>query len=323
VSTYLERPADKELRMLIRDQGVTITITGPRDTGKTSMLLRASEAATDVGKRVAHLDFRLFDREDLFDADRFYRQFCTRISVAASLEDRVDDFWSIPLGFNQKISRYFSRYILKELSSPLALTMDELELLRDTSFQSDFFGMLRSWHNNRSVSSEWRRLDLLLVTSIQPSIFITNLNQSPFNVGKIIFVTDFTFREQEEINYAFGSPLSLTELEQLAELLDGHVHLTQHALSLIADGRISAGRVFETANDDEGPFGDYLRAQLFRLRDEPDLIFSFQSVIAGDIKLDDWTAERLQGEGLIRWDGAAARPRCRLYENYFRGRLYG
>jgi hypothetical protein len=49
------------------------------------------------------------------------------------------------------------------------LAMDEVETVFDTAFRSDFFGMLRSWHNSRvPTSPAWIKLDLALVTSTEP-----------------------------------------------------------------------------------------------------------------------------------------------------------
>jgi len=99
------------------------------------------------------------------------------------LESRVDEFWSAPLGNSQRCTRYFDRYLLKQVDAPIVLAMDEVETVFDTEFRSDFFGMLRSWHNRRHAATGWRRLDLALVTSTEPYQLIENLNQSPFNVG--------------------------------------------------------------------------------------------------------------------------------------------
>jgi AAA-like domain len=55
------------------------------------------------------------------------------------------------------------------LRQPLMLAMGEVETVFDTAFRSDFFGMLRSWHNSRlPTSPAWIKLDLALVTSTEP-----------------------------------------------------------------------------------------------------------------------------------------------------------
>jgi hypothetical protein len=143
---YVERSTDAvALRTIDRAGGVTITIKGPRQMGKSSLLIRTKARAEEAGKRVAYLDFQLFDRSALQDADRFYRQFCEWITDELELENHVAEYWESPLGNSLRCSRYMSRQFLKTLVSPLVLVMDEVETVLDTNFRSDFFGMLRTW----------------------------------------------------------------------------------------------------------------------------------------------------------------------------------
>src|SRR5215210_1904958 len=172
--------------------------------GKSSLLMRAIDAATAAGKRVAFLDFQLFDRAALLDADLFFRQFCAWLTDTLELDDQVDTFWSPQLGNSQRCTRYIERYILKVIDQPLVLAMDEVEGMFDADFRSDFFAMLRGWHNSRAAKPAWRRLDLALVTSTEPYQLIANLNQSPFNVGQVIALDDFTTDEAHALNELHG-----------------------------------------------------------------------------------------------------------------------
>jgi hypothetical protein len=157
---YVERSSDAVALAAIQRQGVTITIKGPRQMGKSSLLMRAMNTAVETGKRVAFLDFQLIDRTALTNADLFFHQFCSWLTDELEMEDRVDEYWNMPLGNSQRCTRYMQRYLLKELGSPLVLAMDEVESIFDTDFRSDFFGMLRSWHNSRQATSVWKQLDL-------------------------------------------------------------------------------------------------------------------------------------------------------------------
>ncbi|WP_318284169.1 AAA-like domain-containing protein [Brasilonema sennae] len=99
-----------------------------------------------------------------------------------------------------KGDRYLQRHILKGLGHPLVLAMDEVDRVFDTKFRNDFFGMLRSWHNNRAIYPSLDKLDLVLVTSTEPYQLIDDLNQSPFNVGQIIELEDFTPEQVAQLN---------------------------------------------------------------------------------------------------------------------------
>jgi hypothetical protein len=179
------RSSDDLATAAITRQGVIIAIKGPRQMGQSWLLIRTIAAAQSAGKRVVMLDFQLFDPVALYDADRFFRDFCTWLSDELELDNRVDEYWAIPLGNSQRCTRYVGRYLLPAVKGPLVLALDEIETIFDTPFRSAFFGMLRSWHNKRNTPTDpiWPQLDLALVTSTEPYQLIANLNQSPFNVG--------------------------------------------------------------------------------------------------------------------------------------------
>lgn len=320
---YVERLGDRIALEAIERQGVTITIKGPRQMGKSSLLIRTTEAAKEAGKRVAFLDFQLLDKSALTDADTFFRQFCTWLTDELEMDDRVDDYWKTPLGNSLRCTRYVGRYLLRELGSPLVLAMDEVERLFEADFRSDFFSMLRSWHNSRATTPIWKQLDLALVTSTEPYQLIENLNQSPFNVGEVIELTDFTPEQAADLNRRHGSPLIPDQEQRLMGLLNGHPFLVRRALYLVTSGRISANDLFDHATDDRGPFGDHLRYHLYRLRGKDDLIQGLRQVIRNNICQDELIFFRLRGAGLVRREGRAVLPRCQLYADYFRERLDG
>lgn len=315
---YIERPSDHIALETIRQDGVTITIKGPRQMGKSSLLLRVRQAALKAGKRVALFDFQLFEKPALSDANLFFRQFCNWISDELDLPSRVEEFWEAPLGNSQRTTRYLQRYLLKEINGPLVLAMDEVDRTFDTSFRSDFFGMLRSWHNSRQTSPLWQQLDLVLVTSTEPYQLIEDLNQSPFNVGEVIELADFTQEQLAELNRRHSSPLSVEEVQQLMGLLSGHPYLVRRALYLVASGRISSRSLFSEALSERGPFGDHLRNQLFRLHERPSLVEGLRQVILKNSCPDERTFFRLRGAGLVKREGRMVIPRCRLYAEYFR-----
>lgn len=320
---YVERSSDGVALNAIEHQGVTITIKGPRQMGKSSLLIRALKKAVETGKRAVFLDYQLIERDTLTDAERFYRRFCDWVTDELEMENRVGEFWDSPLGNSQRCTRYFSRYLLKELGQPLALAMDEVENLFDTPFRSDFFSMLRSWHNARATSatSIWKRLDLALVTSTEPYQLIENLNQSPFNVGEVINLEDFTRKQVADLNQRHGAPLSTDEERLLMNLLNGHPYLTRRALYLVATSRISVADLFAKATDDRGPFGDHLRYHLFRIHDKDDLVAGLCDVMRRNTCDDEAIFFRLRGAGLVERAGQAAQMRCQLYADYFREHL--
>jgi serine/threonine protein kinase len=319
---YVERPGDLIALEAIKRQGVTITIKAPRQMGKSSLLMRIISAAARVDKRVAFLDFQLLDKLALTDADTFFRQFCIWLTDELEMDDRVDEYWKLPLGNSQRCTRYMHRYLLKELGTPLLLAMDEVESIFDTDFRSNFFGMLRSWHNKRLAGSIWKQLDLALVTSTEPYRFIEDLNQSPFNVGEVIELPDFTPEQVAGLNRRYNQPLSPDQQQQLMEQVGGHPYLVRRALYLVASQRISPTDIFAHAADDRGPFGDHLRYHLFQLQGKENLIQGLREVLHLKTCQDERIFFRLHGAGLVHREGRVVLPRCQLYADFFREYLF-
>ena len=277
---YVVRDSDEvALNAIANRQGVTIPIKGPRQVGKSSLLIRTMTRAREVGKRVVFLDFQLFDEGALTDADDFFRQFCTWITYELGLEDRVEASWKIPLGNSHRCTRYLRDHILKELNEPLVLAMDEVERVFPSEFRSDFFSMLRSWHNERAITPQLQQLDLVLVTSTEPYQLIDKLNQSPFNVGEVVEMKDFNKAQVDWLNQQHGAIFSEGFLEELSLHLHGHPYLTRRAMYLVADGRYLEDELIEEATEDDGPFGDHLKYHFFRMHAKKDLVRAFLDII--------------------------------------------
>ncbi|MEM6353195.1 MAG: AAA-like domain-containing protein [Cyanobacteria bacterium P01_D01_bin.14] len=318
---YIERDCDAVALSTIQRQGVTITIKGPRQMGKSSLLNRTMTAAAEAGKQVAFLDFQLFDRAALQDADEFYQQFCFWLTDELELEDKVEEYWNRPLGNSQRCSRYVSRHILKSLDQPLVLAMDEVERIFDTPFRNDFFSMLRSWHNDRAVRKIWKRLDLTLVTSTEPYQLIADLNQSPFNVGENLRLEDFSPAQVHTLNEKHGQPLNKLEEQRLMQLVNGHPYLVRKALYLVASGRLTAQELFASAREETGPFGDHLKYHLFRMYGNKALVQGFLRILKDQTCEDELLYFRLHGAGLVCREGQSVFPRCQLYADYFKEHL--
>jgi hypothetical protein len=227
------------------------------------------------------------------------------------------------LGNNLRCSRYMSRHLLKLIGMPLVLVMDEVDSVLDTEFRSDFFGMLRSWHNNRATTPIWKQLDLVLVISTEPYQLIDNLHQSPFNVGEGINLVDFDEHQLADLNQRHGSPLNPAQSQQLMQLLSGHPYLVRRALYLVASQRITVPDLFAQAIADRGPFSDHLRYHLFRMNDKPELVQGLLETIRQQRCSNERVFFQLHGAGLVRREGQTVLPRCQLYANYFREHLHG
>jgi len=328
---YVSRQADAAALEVIKQPGVTMTIKGPRQMGKSSLLMRILDGARQVGKRVLFLDFQELDGEALTSADSFFRQFCWMLTERLGIADRRSEAWSNAPSGKMRCTRYVNGYILNEVSEPLVIAIDEVDTIFDAPFRSDFFSMLRYWHNSRAASqihsdaAVWKQLDLILVTSTEPYQFIQNLNQSPFNVGLKLALDDFELDQVSELNLRHGSPLTRPEVAELRNLLGGQPYLVRRALYLVASKQDSFANLMAKAADDHGPFGDHLRSHVLRIHDRKDLVQALMEVVRRNKCPDEQMFFRLHGAGLVSRgpQKGTVVPRCPLYSAYFKEHLHG
>jgi hypothetical protein len=321
---YVERPSDHRVYQQILQPGVTISICGPRQIGKTSLLVRLAHRARAQGKQVAWIDFQLFEKNALANARLFYQQLCGRISYMLGIESKVDEFWEKNNGDSFTCERYIERYVLR--GGPLVLIMDEVERVLEAPFRSDFFGMLRSWHDQRAlVDNNLQQLDIVLSASTEPKLWIPDPLRSPFTVGMRIDLDDFSFQDVQELNQKYNSPLSDNQLRRLMNLLHGHPYLIHFAIYSVANKNYDADSLFDYAKRDDGPFADHLNHLLFRLSGKPALTEGMRRIIAKRTVPDNELYARLHGAGLVRREKLCGRmrvlPSRQLYADYFGDRL--
>lgn len=158
------------------------------------------------------------------------------------------------------------------------------------------------------------------MTSTEPYLFIDRPHESPFNVGEILELRDFTQAQIQQLNQLHGSPLFEAEMERLWQLLHGQPYLTRKAFYSIKTG-LSPDEFFDQADEDTGPLGDHLRNYLLRLFDYPELAGALKQIAAGRDCPDKKLVYRLQGAGLVKTESGRASARCALYAKYFSSRL--
>jgi len=322
---YIQRAEEPKVLDAVQRRGCTITILGPRQMGKSSLLIRAMTTARQHEKKIVFLDFQRLETAALTNADLFYRRFCELLTLRLRLPSQVEDWWQQyqALGNPDRCSSYIQDYLLAELNHAVFLAMDEVDKLIASPFRDEFFGMLRTWHNERAFEPTWKRLDLVMVTCTEPYQLIQDLNQSPFNVGTPVYLNDFRPAEVAELNRRHGGVLSAAALERLMDWVGGHPYLVRKALYLIASSEMTLDAVLKTAKLDRGPFSGHLRYHFFRMQDKPHLVRGLLQVIRNQTCRDEQVLRRLEAAGLVKQLAASRQvvPRCRLYAEYFREHL--
>lgn len=320
---YIMRTADDFCRLQFsKSQATTLFIQAPRQMGKSSLMHQTIYwARQTLHQPSAFVDFQKFSEKSLTDDEDFLVELCLMIGDALDIPEAIDQYWQGPRSNIVKCSRYMTDHIIPQLKTPFILAMDEVERMLTSPLRSDFFGMLRTWHNDRVYDESFAQLTLFLSSSTEPYLFIDNPSQSPFNVAEVISLQDFSLAEVEELNRRHHSPLTKNQVTELMRLVDGHPFLVRSALYRVATGKIDFKALLAQATEDTGPFGDHLHHYLQRVLDKPDVKQALIHICRDHTYEENKIFYRLKGAGLIKKVNQQVILRNNLYDRYFKERF--
>lgn len=318
---YIERSADASATALAQRPGQTLVIKGPRQMGKSSLLMRVAAAGANAGKQVAFVDFQLTDERARASADTFFQWFAASVVEQLQLSASPSEHWDAASPTTQNCTYFIEQQVLQVVQSPVMIVIDEADVVFKTTFAADFFSMLRNWHGRRAnpIRRAWKRLDLVIVTAVDPDQFIDRPSESPFNVGVIQVLEDFSPQQMAELNRRHPRPLGTADLDALFRLVGGHPYLARRALYQTATAALTTtvNQLVASVDDEMGPFGDHLRYYMLRIMRTPQLTSTLKEVLTTGAATNNNVAYRLQAAGLVRRDGAKLVARCDLYKRYF------
>lgn len=315
---YVRRSVDSDFEEALNDQESIVLVKGPRQIGKTSLIGRGIKLVDQQGWRCATTDFQWLSSHQLESEESFYRVLATTLCRQLGFEFDFDSEWLE--GFSPTMNMDgFVRELLESSERPLVWFMDEADRLFSAPFASDFYGLVRSWHNARATEfgGPWARLTLVIGYATEVHLFIKDLNQSPFNVGCRIDMPMFSLENTIDLNERYGSPIKQRQdVELLYGLVGGQPFLTRRALDVVASGRSTIAALLANADKDDGPFGDHLKRILVsvsQLRPVWDALV--ESLTSPDLT-DSEALYRLTAAGILVRRGRKFELVCDLYRRY-------
>jgi hypothetical protein len=318
---YVMRTTDEKFRAAITRQDSIVLVKGARQVGKTSLLARGLEQARRSGARVVLTDLQNISADSLQSLDKLCITFADCFADQLDLEALPTDVWKANRGPVTNFEQYLRREVLLNVMDPIVWALDEVDRLFTCPFGSEIFGLFRSWHNKRALDpgGSWRRLTLAIAYATEAHLFITDLNQSPFNVGTRLLLEDFSFEQVDELNHLYRSPLKeKPEVARYFQLVSGHPYLVRRGLYEMVTKGLDLPALEAEADHDEGPFGDHLRRMSFSLSQDRDLCDVVRGLLRGKPCPTPESFYRLRSAGLVLGDSARdSRLRCQLYAAYF------
>jgi hypothetical protein len=322
---YIVRPTDGEFLSSVLRGDAIVLIKGARQMGKTSLLARGLQQAREKGAKAAFTDFQKLNNDHLASAENFYIVLGELLADQLDLDIHPRDKWDPRRSPNVNFDRFIRREILKTVESHLVWGLDEVDRLFTCDFGGEVFALFRTWHNERALdpAGPWAKLTLVIAYATEAHLFITDVNQSPFNVGTRLTLQDFTLEQMADLNGRHGSPLGDGRgVARLQQLIGGHPFLARRSFYELATRGLTLDEFEAAATAEDGPFGDHLRRMLIMLAKDPELMEAMRGVLRGECCPNPESFYRLRSAGVI--GGTSARdvePRCDLYTVYLRKHL--
>ncbi len=321
---YIERPPIEErCYSMVLKPGSLIRIKAPREMGKSSLTIRILDYASKYDHQTVVINLQLADSKIFEDLDLFLKWFCISVSKGLKLPNKVNEYWDDIFGSKMSCKDYFENYLLSEIEEPLVLAIEDVDrIFEHFDLADDFFALLRSWHEEAKSNLIWQKLRLILVHSTEVYIPL-NINQSPFNVGLPIELSEFTTSQVNQLVQKHGLNWSLEEISQLMEVIGGHPYLIREALYNVVKEQLTLEELFDSAYTETSPFSNHLHRHLWNLQQESNLASALKVVLDADspVNLNLVEMFKLHSLGLVYLSKNAVTPRCQLYRHYFRDRL--
>ncbi len=322
---YIVRPTDHEFQSAIARQDSVVLVKGARQVGKTSLLARGLQQARDAGARVVITDFQKLSASYLESVEKLLLTLAESFCDQLELDVFPNSLWNSNLSPGINFERYLRRAVGVKVPSPIVWGLDEVDRLFTCDFGSEVFGLFRSWHNERALDPQgpWGRFTLAIAYATEAHLFITDLNQSPFNVGTRLALGDFTFEQVAELNSRHGSPLrDRAETARFYRMVGGHPYLVRRGLHEMAVHNLKLSALEAEADQDEGPFGDHLRRILVSLIQDESLCETVRGLLQGQPLHNTEGFYRLRSAGLMVGDSMHdVRPRCQIYATFLERHL--
>jgi DNA-binding SARP family transcriptional activator len=309
---YVRRPSDAALQSGLRSGEGVIRVTGPRESGKSSLLSEGERFARAAGWRLARTSLRTFADVDSGAA-------CCR-RLAETLADSLGlplPEWSADRAAGLHL-RAFLREALTAGRGRLLWTLDDVDLLFERPFAAATFGLLRSWYEEGASDADgpWSRLTLLLSYSAEVHLHAVDPNQSPFNIGLRLEVGDFTPAETAELVARHAPVPEGVTPERLMALLGGHPLLLRKALDVLVHEKQPWSALEATALRPGSPFRPHLAG--LRQTLGADLAGRLAALAQREVRPDEEEFYRLRSAGVLAGDDPAGwRFRCELYRRWF------
>jgi WD40 repeat protein len=232
---YIPRQADELLLKLCQAGELAYVLTA-RQMGKSSLMIQTATRLAEAGITPIIVDLNQLGSQ--LAAKAWFLGFLVALEENVSLESDILDWWQAHgrLGLAQRLILFCKEALLTEIKGPIVIFVDEIDTTLTLDFADDFFAAIRAMYNARATTPEFQHLSFVLIGVATPDELISDPKRTPFNIGRRVDLTDFTFKEARPLAQGLGLPRSqsLAVLGWVLKWTGGHPYLTQRLCQVIA-----------------------------------------------------------------------------------------
>lgn len=236
--TYVVRSADRHLYKALK-LGQLCYILNSRQMGKSSLRVQIMKKLQAEGFVCSAIDISVIGNFQI-TLEQWYAGFAYLLVSGFNLLDKVNirTWWRERelLSPVQRLSEFINEVLLTAITEKIIIFIDEIDSVLDLQFDSTaFFSIIRTCYNKRADSSDYQRLNFVLLGVATPSQLIQDKNRTPFNVGQAIQLKGFQVHEAQPLLQGLTKRVSnpQTLLKEVIGWTGGQPFLTQKVCKLI------------------------------------------------------------------------------------------